>query len=196
MVRVVERAVQRAGNGNDAALALAKYTLAVALFHRDAEADRDRALDLMLEFRDFTSERGPFLVPLAELWIAREQRRGGDRDAAIAAMREAVDEMLEIGQIFYGVWGLGVLVETLLAGDVGDELAEAQKLIDRLADLAAQQDSAMLDITLLRLRALMAQARRDYVAFRRLADRYRAMAESLGFEGHIAWAEAMVASGD
>jgi hypothetical protein len=26
-----------------------------------------------------------------------------------------------------------------------------------------------------------------------LVSRYRAMAESLGFEGHIAWAEAMVA---
>jgi hypothetical protein len=25
-----------------------------------------------------------------------------------------------------------------------------------------------------------------------LANRYRAMAESLGFEGHIAWAEAMI----
>jgi len=28
-----------------------------------------------------------------------------------------------------------------------------------------------------------------------LASRYRAMAESLGFEGHIAWAQAMIDGG-
>jgi hypothetical protein len=28
-----------------------------------------------------------------------------------------------------------------------------------------------------------------------LVSRYRAMAESLGFEGHIAWAEAMIEGG-
>ena len=55
----------------------------------------------------------------------------------------------------------------------------------------ATEGSAMLEITLLRLRALLARARGDDVAYRDLASRYRAMAESLGFEGHIAWAEAM-----
>ena len=49
----------------------------------------------------------------------------------------------------------------------------------------------MRDIWLLRLRALLARARGD-VAYRDFVDRYHAMAESLGFEGHIAWAEAMV----
>ncbi len=49
-----------------------------------------------------------------------------------------------------------------------------------------------VEITLLRLRALLARARGDDVAYRDLVSRYRAMAESLGFEGHIAWAEAMI----
>ena len=39
--------------------------------------------------------------------------------------------------------------------------------------------------------ALMARACGDD-AYQGLASRYRTMAESLGFEGHIAWAEAMV----
>ena len=52
------------------------------------------------------------------------------------------------------------------------------------------------DIWLLRLRALLARARGDDVAYRDLAIRYRAMAKSLGFEGHIAWAEAMIEGGD
>ena len=45
---------------------------------------------------------------------------------------------------------------------------------------------------LLRLRALLARARSDDVAYRDFLDRYRAMAESLGYEGHIDWAEAMM----
>ena len=47
-----------------------------------------------------------------------------------------------------------------------------------------------MQIVLLRLRALLAGARGDF-AYRDLVRRYRAMAESLGFEGHMAWAEAM-----
>ena len=49
----------------------------------------------------------------------------------------------------------------------------------------------MRDITLLRLRALLAKAHGDEAAHRDYRDRYRAMATSLGFEGHIDWAKAM-----
>ncbi len=69
------------------------------------------------------------------------------------------------------------------------DLAEAQEAINSLANLPA--DWAIRDVTLLRLRALLARARGDDSAYRDLLSRYRAMAESLGFEGHIAWAEAM-----
>ncbi len=141
---------------------------------------------------DFLPEQTPSLVPVAELWIAREKARRGDRDAAIPAMRTAVDVLYQAGRLGWAVSGTSVLVETLLErGAVGD-LAEAQEEFDRLANLRADQDSAMLDITLLRLRALMARARGDDVAYRDLLGRYRAMAESLGFEGHIDWAEAMI----
>jgi hypothetical protein len=64
-----------------------------------------------------------------------------------------------------------------------------------LANLPADDGSAMREITLLRLRALLSRARGDDIAYRDYRDRYRAMAESLGFEGHIAWAEAMIESG-
>ena len=53
----------------------------------------------------------------------------------------------------------------------------------------------MLEITLLRLRALLSRARGDEIAYLDLVSRYRAMAKSLGFEGHIDWAEAMVEDG-
>jgi hypothetical protein len=146
----------------------------------------------MVQFGEVVRERAPFLVPVAELWVARERARRGDRDAAIAVGRQAVDGMHQAGQLGFGVWGTGVLVETLLERGAEGDLAEAQAAIDRLANLSADHGSAMREVTLLRLRALLARARGDEVAYRDLASRYRAMAESLGFEGHIAWAEAMI----
>jgi hypothetical protein len=47
------------------------------------------------------------------------------------------------------------------------------------------------EIWLLRLRALLARAHGDAEVYNQLRDGYRDMAGSLGFEGHIAWAEAM-----
>jgi hypothetical protein len=49
----------------------------------------------------------------------------------------------------------------------------------------------MHEIWLLRLRALLARMRGDGAAYRDCRDRYRDMAKTLGYEGHIAWAEAM-----
>jgi hypothetical protein len=43
----------------------------------------------------------------------------------------------------------------------------------------------------LRLRALLARAHDDAPAYAHFRDRYRDMARTLEFDGHIAWAEAM-----
>jgi hypothetical protein len=47
------------------------------------------------------------------------------------------------------------------------------------------------EIWLPRLRALLARAHGDAVTYVDFRDRYRDVAKSLGFEGHIAWALAM-----
>ena len=194
-VRASEEAVQTAHRAsNDVALSLAEYGLGGALLNRDAAADRRRGLELMVQARDILLRKqvGLQALPVIELWAGRERARRGDRDAAIAVMRQAVDELHQARRLFYGVWGTGVLVETLLERGAEGDLAEAQEQIDRLANLPADDGSAMLEITLLRQRALISRARGDRVAQRDLVRRYRAMAESLGFEGHIAWAEALV----
>ena len=193
-VRASEEAVQTAeGASNDVALGLAEYGLGGALLYRDAAADRHRGLELMVQARDILLRKqvGLQALPVIELWVARDRARRGDRDAAIAVMRQAVDELHQAGRPFYGVWGTGILVETLLERGAEGDLAEAQEAIDRLANLPADESSAMLEITLLRLRALLARARGDDTAYRDYRDRYRAMATSLGFEGHMRWAEAM-----
>jgi class 3 adenylate cyclase len=196
VVRVSEQAVEAGESAQDVALGLAEYTLSIALLLRDDMADRDRGLDLMVRFREFVSERAPFLVPVAELWVARERVRRGDRDAAIALMREAVNELHQAGRLGYGIWGTGVLVESLLQRAAEGDLADAQATIDRLAHLRADQDSAVREITLLRLRTLLARARGDGVAHRDLVVRYREMAELFGFEGHIVWAAALFEGAD
>lgn len=87
--------------------------------------------------------------------------------------------------------GTGVLVETLLERGADGDQAEALELVDWLANLAAAGGSVMLDLMLLRLRALMARSEGDEPGYRESVGRYGAMAESLGFDGHVAWAEEM-----
>ena len=159
-LRAIEEAVQAAeGSSNVVALSLAEYTLGVALLSRDAAADRHRGLEVMVQVRDmWLRERAIFLVPVVDLFAARERARRGDRDAAIPVMRKAVDELHQAGRIGYGVWGTGVLAEALLERGAQGDLAEAQEAIDRLANLPADEGWAMRQITLLRLRALMSRA--------------------------------------
>ena len=191
-VHAIEEAVQTAEGCNNATVSVLKYALALTMLNLDAGADRCRGLELMMQVRDmWLREPMPFLIPVADLWAAREKARRGDRDVAIPVMRKVVDDLDQEGRPFYGVWGTGVLVETLLDRSAEGDLAEAQEALDWLANLP-DHGSAIVEITLLRLRALLARARGDDVGYRDLASRYRAMAESLGFEGHIAWAEALI----
>jgi hypothetical protein len=140
--------------------------------------------------------RAPSLVPVAEVSIARENARLGDRDAAIEVIRTAVDGFRQAGRLGWGLWAASVLVETLLVREAEGDLVEAQEVVDGLANLPDNQNSAMVEITLMRMRALLARARGDKNVYRNLVARYRTMAESLGFEGHIAQARAMTEGGD
>ena len=94
------------------------------------------------------------------------------------------------------MWATGILVQTLLERGTEGDLAEARQAIDWLALVRPDQASAIRDVTLMRLRALLARAHGDDVGYRDLAGRYHAMAESRGFEGHAAWAAAMIDGGD
>ncbi len=187
-----EEAVQTALRASsDRALGLAAYTLAVGLLNRGPEEDRSRGLDLMMQARDiWLRKQARFLIPVTDMWSARETARKGDRDSAIPAMRRAVAE-LRHGFPFYGVWAAGVLVTTLLERGADGDVTEAEREVDRLANLWTDQGSAMLEITMLRLRAQLALARGDE-ASPGLVSCYRAMAESVGFQGPIEWADAMV----
>ena len=177
--------------GNDIVLSFAEYTLGGALLYRDAAADRHRGLELMVRAREWARERMPYLVPATEVLAARERARRGDRDAAIPVMRQAVDELHQAGRIGFGVWGTGVLVETLLERGAEGDLAEAQEAIDRLANLRADGSAMRRDHAAAAARATGAGPRRRCRLPRTFGIATATWRESLGFEGHIAWAEAM-----
>jgi hypothetical protein len=71
------------------------------------------------------------------------------------------------------------------------DVVEAEAAIIRLADAPADDGLVIREIWLLRLHALLARAHGDEASYRENRDRYRALATELGFEGHIAMAEAM-----
>jgi class 3 adenylate cyclase len=178
------------GSSSDFAVIGAQLTLAIVLVYSDSAADRRRGLELMIHTRDDDLPEGaPSLVALARVWVAREQARFGDLDAAIPVIREAEKELHREGRVGWAVGVTDILVETLLQRGTESDLAEARQAIDQLAKVA-QPGSALQQITLLRLRTLLAKATGDGI-FRELLDRHRGMAQSLGFEGHIDWAEAM-----
>jgi hypothetical protein len=107
-------------------------------------------------------------------------------------MRAAVDHLVREGQLLaWGIPATGVLVETLLERGADDDVAGAEAAIERLADAPADEGLVIREVCLLRLRALLARAHGDAAAYVHLRDRYRDMATSLGFEGHMKWAEAM-----
>jgi class 3 adenylate cyclase len=194
-VREIEDALRIAErSSDDLALAVARMTLGLALVHRQTDAERDRGQKLLAELSDEFMRRGYLLcdLPLVEAYLARERARRGDRDEAILLMRAAVDDLFREGRLLaWGAPATGVPVETLLDRGEDDDVAEAEAAIERLAAARTDDGFPAYDIWLLRLRALLARAHGDAATYPHFRDAYRELAGTLGFEGHIAWAEAM-----
>ena len=194
-VREIEGAIVSAERSvDDLALAFARVSLGVVLVNRPTAAERDRGQKLLTEASEVFTREGHNLgeLPIVHVYLARDRARRGDLDGAIPLMRAAVDDLVrERQELGWGVPATGVFVETLLDRGADADLAEAEVAIDRLAAAPADEDVVLRDIWLLRLRALLARAHGDAAAYAQLRDRYRDMAKSLEFQGHIAWAEEM-----
>ena len=187
-LRIAER------SGDETALTLARMTLGTALVHRHTGAERDRGQKLLAEVSDMLLRGGYVLaeLPTVNVYLARERARSGDRDEAIPLIRATVDDLFREGKLLGAApAATGVLVETLLERGADGDVAEAEAAIERLAAAPAEKGLVIRDIWLLRLRALLARTRGDEATYSDLRDRYRDMARTLGFEGHISWAEAM-----
>jgi hypothetical protein len=194
-IREIEDALQIAErSGDDLAVAYTRATLGVSLVHRPTAAERDHGHKLLAEVSDVYLRGRHNLcdLPFVNVYVARERARRGDHDDGIPLMRAATDHLFRDGRLlFWGIPATGVLVETLLDRRAEGDLAEAEATIDRLAAAPSDEGLVIRDIWLLRLRALLARTHGDAAAYRDYRDRYRDMAKTLGFEGHIEWAEAM-----
>ena len=193
-VRELDNTLQIAErSGDDTALGLARYILGIALAQQADAADHQRGLEMLAQVRDMC-QHGRFYrseLPGLEGVDALERARRGDRDGAIPMFRKLLNAFVETEQLAYVAAFTAYLVELLLDRGTEADVAEAQSAIDRAAKLPPDEGLVLRDIALLRPRALLARARGDEVAYKDLVNQYRTMAVSLGFEGHIAMAEAM-----
>jgi hypothetical protein len=180
-------------SSEDIALGATRGTMGVALVHRESPAERERGLAVLGQVRDMCLHGRfyVFMLPVVQVWAARERARCGDRDGAIPQMRAATDDLFHAGHLSYGVPATGLLVETLLERRTHGDVAEAEVAIDRLAAALADEGLVIGDVWLLRMRALLARAHGDEASYRENRDRYRALATELGFEGHMAISESV-----
>jgi hypothetical protein len=193
VINEIEGALVKAERcGDDSALTITRVTLGLALVHHQTDAMRNRGQKLLAEvFRH--DGYGASNSPIVEVCLARERARSGAREEAIALMRTAIDRLFREGRLAWSAATTGALVETLLDRGAENDVAEAEAAIERLV-AAPGHGTRIRDIWLLRLRALLAQARCEHASYRELVHHYRTMAKSLGYEGHIEWADVMVSA--
>jgi hypothetical protein len=178
-------------SGDDVALASVRLANGLALVHRDSP-DRERGLEVLAQVRDMCLHEQFTLteVAIADVYAAQETARRADPDDALRRLRAVLDELFDQRQSWC-IPATGIFVETLLSRGSEGDVEHAERAVDRLA--AAPTDAVWppRDIMVLRLRALLARAHDDAPAYAHFRDRYRDMARTLEFDGHIAWAEAM-----
>jgi adenylate cyclase len=180
-------------SGDDLTLDFARFIRGVALSHW-GEPERGVGFQLLIEAREKTVQQRFFVTvrPVIDAYVALEKARTGDVDGAIELSRALIDDVFDTGEMFSRGLATTVLVESLLCrGADSDDLQEARAAIERLAAVPTDPGFVLHELPLLRLRALVARAHGDEVTYREFADRYRTMAESCDFEGHIAMAQAM-----
>ena len=148
---------------------------------------------LLAQFREANFRHGyaKNVVRTVDTEIAKEKARTGDVDGAIESACAVVDYTFDAGDALSLGEAVRVLVESLLRRGTSADIKEAQAAIDRLAAEPTDPGFVLFEIPLLRLRALLAQSHGDAETYAKFRDRYRDMAKTLGFEGHIALAEAM-----
>ena len=179
-------------SGDDFTLACARFVRGLTLVASDDPRHAD-GLAMLAGAREAAVHQR-FTLPaawLVDTRLAEEKAQTDDFDGAIELSRAVIEKGFDSGGTIYIAGPTIVLVEALLRRGTDTDLQDAQTAIDQLAAVPTEPGFVIHDLCLLRLRALTARARGDEPGYREYRDRYRTMAKSLGFEGHIAWVEAM-----
>jgi len=185
---VLERAKR---SGDDYAADRARIIRGLVLVRQPGQ--RAAGLKLLNSFREDPSRHDVSMwwLRLIDTDIAKEKARVGDFGVAIGLARDAVDFRFASGDMTTHGPAVTVLVESLLGRGTDSDIAEVAAAIERLAAVPVDPGFVLHELPLLRLRALLERARGDDAGYRSFANRYRAMANDLNFEGHMAIAEVM-----
>jgi adenylate cyclase len=178
--------------GDDFTLTNAEFTRGLILVRRE-DADRKLGFELLDKARRLALEHRTTIVAAwcADIEFAVEKNRVGDYDGAIALCRGVLESEIRGGEMTNRGWCTTVLVEAMLNRGRDGDLDEAQNAIDDLAATPTDPEFMYHELPLLRLNAMLAGARGNDARYREFRERYRALAESSVFEGHIALAHAM-----
>ncbi len=178
--------------GDDFARDAARLARGLVLVNQTGQ-QRTPGLQLMTQYHGATPGHGysQWLVRFINTETAKERARVGDLVGAIALARETAEFVFGSGDMISLGPAVTVLVESLLRRGAEGDLTEAEATVERLAAVPTDPGYVLLELPLLRLRALLARAKGDEAGYRDFADRYRRMANDFGFEGHMAIAEAM-----
>ncbi|HEY5150520.1 MAG TPA: adenylate/guanylate cyclase domain-containing protein [Mycobacterium sp.] len=181
-------------SGDDFALNTARSVLAVSLSYGDSGQSAESVESELLRMReDIQNQRyaNQVWIPRFDQLVAIARARRGDDDGAIDLIRSVLDGDLAAGVTITAGPSTTLLVESLLRRGAPGDLEEAESAIARLAAQPVDPGFVLYELPLLRLRALVAEARGDHADYLDYRDQYRAMARRVDFKPHIAMAEAM-----
>jgi adenylate cyclase len=166
---------------------LLTMTMGMALIYNGEE--RQRGFDMLRDLRETcVAQRFALnIVSFIDAFLALELMENGQHELALQHWRTLTDEMIDDGNFANVDIPLMLATEALISRGESDE---ANRLIEKLDVTTMDRGWRSREVSALRLRTLLAQARGDD-AYRDLRDRYRAMSNELGFEGHMKWAAEM-----
>ena len=170
--------------GEDVALEAAHVAHGLVLSRRATAAERDVALKLLRRARDAqVGQRNLVTATMADIRIAELTAEAGEFEGAIESARSIVDLLFENGEKFMRGVATAALVESLLRRGSNTDVHEAAAAIDRLAAVPTDPGFVLNEISLLRMRALLARAHGDDTAYRDYRDRYRTWRPYLASKG-------------
>jgi adenylate cyclase len=185
-VRIAER------SGDDFTVGFAHFTRALVLIHHES-ADTAAGLELFAAVRVLSAQErlSMTMLPPIDIHLARAQADAGDLDGAITLCRNGLDELYTTSGVLYMGISAELLGELLLRRGRAGDLDEVGAVIDRLRAVPIDPGYVFNELSLLRLRALLARARGDEDGYRTYAKDRAELANSIGFEGSTSPAAAM-----
>jgi adenylate cyclase len=187
---VVDIAARAERLGDNLAMETGRFIVGLCLAQQTG-LERQRGLTLLHAAREAVLQNRAIAaqLPMIDREIAWETARNGDIQGAV----EMLSSLFGSGTMPPGYERLVSerLVDVLIARGEPSDISAAEREIDRVAAMPVESGFVFPDIVLLRMKAVLAQARADQEGYQELKAQYLAAATKAGYEGHIDQATAM-----